>query len=94
MTDLSPAKIAKESERLRTDVPFAEAVKAIHADAIAQLVKAEQDAIAALMANQNTDEPKSRIVQARATIAAIEALTTQIAYQILRGTPREIKPVA
>lgn len=86
--------LAKESERLRSDQPFAEAVKSIHHDALAQLAKAEQDAIAALLVNQNTDEPKSRIVQARATISAIEALTTTIAHQILRGTPRETKPVA
>ena len=94
MTDASPEKIAKESERLRTDLPFAQAVKSIHADATARLAKAEQDAIAALLAQKDTAEPVSRIVQANATIAAIEALTTTIAHQILRGTPRETKPVA
>lgn len=94
MTELSPAKLAKESERLRTDLPFAEAVKAIHADAKAVLANAEHDAIAALLAQQDTAEPVSRIVQAKATLSAIEALTTTIAHQILKGTPREIKPVA
>lgn len=94
MTDLSPEALARESDRLRNDQPFAEAVKAIHADATAKLVQAEQDAISALIAKANTDEPVSRIVQAKATIQAIEMLTTTIAHQILRGTPRERKPVA
>ncbi|HTH11016.1 MAG TPA: hypothetical protein VMA55_15720 [Acidovorax sp.] len=94
MTELSPEKLAKESERLRTDQPFAEAVKTIHAEAKAALAKAEHDAVAALLKHDSTEEPVSRIVQARATIAAIEALTTTIAHQILKGTPRETKPVA
>lgn len=92
MTD--EERLAKESERLRTDQPFAEAVQAIHADAVARLAKAEQDAIVALLAKQPTEEPVSRIVQAKATIEAINGLTTAIAHQILRGTPRERKPVA
>ncbi len=94
MTDLSPEKLAKESDRLRNDAPFAEAVKAIHHDAVARLAKAEQDAVDALLTKAPTDEPVHRIVQARATIEAIEGLTTAIAHQILRGTPREKSPVA
>lgn len=91
---MTPEKLANESQRLREDQAFAEAVKAIHAAAKEALAAAERDAVAALMANKDTDEPKSRIVQSRATITAIEALTTEIANQILRGTPRETKPVA
>lgn len=94
MTELSPEALAKESERLRTDVPFAAAVRAIYADAQKELASAEQDAITALLAKQDTGEAESRIVLARATIAAIDGLTTAIAHQILRGTPREKPPVA
>lgn len=93
MSEITPEKLAKESERLRTDIPFAEAVSAIHEDAKKELARAERVAIDALLAKAPTDEALSRIVQARATIAAIEALTTTIAHQILRGTPRERKPV-
>lgn len=94
MTELSPELLAKESERLRTDQPFAEAVKAVHAEAKAAQAQAEADAVAALLANQDTSEAVGRIVQAKAVVSAVEALTTQIARQILKGTPREIKPVA
>lgn len=94
MSELSPEKLAKESERLRQDQAFAEAVKAIDHDAQAAIQAAEAQAVEALLTNQNVDAARQAVVQARANKNAIDALTTAIAHQILRGTPRDTKPVA
>jgi len=73
--------LAIETERLRTDRPFADAVKAIRADAMERF---------------NTVDPSdpSAVMNLQAYVRAIDALCGEIAAQILRGTPRKGPPVA
>lgn len=94
MADLSPEKLAKETERLRNDQPFAEAMTTLFHDAQKAIADAEAAAVAAMLAGEGMEAAKSAVIQARANKHAIEQFSTVLAHQILRGTPREIKPVA
>lgn len=74
--------LANEAERLRTDRPFAEAITIMRREAIEELVRVD------------VIEHPNRARQLQANIIAIDSLCTEIAAQILRGKPRENKPVA
>ena len=73
--------LAIEAERLRTDRPFAEAILIMRKDAIEKLVSVDPNDTQAVMNLQ-------------AYVRAIDGLCTEIASQILRGTPQKSTPVA
>lgn len=73
--------LAIEAERLRNEKPFAEAVIALRRDAIDKLIQVDP-----------TNTPA--VMNLQAYIRAIDGLTTEIANQILRGTPQKSQPVA
>jgi hypothetical protein len=87
-------RIAKEAERLRTDEPFARAVTGARNAAVARLAEAEQALVQAVLTEQPTGEAVNDVRRLQAKIEAIDALTTEIAHIIIRGTPRVLKPVA
>lgn len=74
-------RLAQEAGRLRSDQPFAEAIKAMRKDAIEKLVSVDP-----------TDTPA--VMNLQAYVRAIDALCGEIAAQILRGTPQKSSPVA
>lgn len=86
--------LAAEAERLRTDPSFAEAVTELYKASEAELVELNRQLADAVLAGADTNELRGRIVLHRATIEAINGLTTEIASQILRGKARRINPVA
>ena len=73
--------LAIEAERLRTDRPFAEAVRALRKDAVEKLIIVDP-----------TDQ--AAVMNLQAYVRAIDALCGEIAAQILRGTPQKGPPVA
>lgn len=87
-------RIAKEADRLRSDEIFANAVKGARNDATAQLAQAEQRLIDAVLKSNPTGDAAHDVRRLQARIEAIDALTTEIAHMIIRGTPRVPKPVA
>lgn len=76
---------AEEAERLRTDSAFAAAVIAIHKDTNAELADLYEKIAEALVQGLDTNSLRLQIVERRAIIKAIEALTTEIAHVIARG---------
>ncbi len=87
-------RMAMEAERLRTDDACASAVKAARNSASDQLIATEQRLVKAVLEDTPTGEPANEVRRLQAQIAAIDALTTEIAYIIIRGKPREVKLVA
>lgn len=76
MTEDEVKHQAQEAERIRTDPIFQDAVRL-----------ARKEAIDAMIAGDASDAPTMLRLQAK--VIAIDALTTEIANMILRGTPRK-----
>jgi hypothetical protein len=76
---------AEEADRLRTDSAFAAAVISIHKDTEAELASKYAELAEAVVQGLDTNSLRLQIVERRAVIKAIEALTTEIAHVIARG---------
>lgn len=88
------ARLAREAERLRTDEPFAEAMKTAYADATTALAAAKDSLVDAVLKNEPIGPAAHEVRLQQAKIEALSSLTTEIAALIIRGKPRVLKPVA
>jgi len=86
--------LAAEAERLRTDPSFSVAVLAIYKAAEERLADLNKQLVDGVLSDADLGPLRAAVVQERATIEAIDRLTTEIANQILRGKARSLKPVA
>lgn len=86
--------LAAEAEALRTNPSFAAAVTELYKASEAELAELNQQLADAVLLNGAISELRGKIIQHRATIEAINGLTTEIANQILRGKARVLRTVA